>query len=121
MAERRWSIFREEYSKRHLLFWRYGVLVKMEEQATYFCLVSGFAPNVIQNAARLRRIMSSSETETVCDRLEGAVDVHDLISQKGSGKLIRSAILSNVNGDIVRLEDEMGQGTSLVIFLRHLA
>jgi hypothetical protein len=31
MAERRLSIFRKEYSKRHLLFWRYGVVVKMEE------------------------------------------------------------------------------------------
>jgi hypothetical protein len=91
--------------------------------ATAFSLVSGFAPNAIQNAVRpnsLERSMSSSETETVCDMPEG-VKVHDLISQKGSGKLIRSAILSNVNGDVVRLGDEMGQGTSLVIFLRHLA
>jgi hypothetical protein len=91
--------------------------------ATAFGLVSGFAPNAIQNAVRSNsreRSMSSSETETVCDMPEG-VEVRDLISQKGSGKLIRSAILSDFNGDIVRLGDEMGQGTSLVIFLRHLA
>jgi hypothetical protein len=92
--------------------------------ATAFGLVSGFAPNAIQNPVRsnsLERSMGSSETETtVCDMPEG-VEVRDLISQKGSGKLIRSAILSNINGDIVRLGDEMGQGTSLVIFLRHLA
>jgi hypothetical protein len=92
--------------------------------AKAFGLVSGFSSNdMIQNAVRpnsLERSMSSSEKETVCDMPEG-VDFHDLISQKGSGKLIRSALLSNVDGDIVRLGDEMGQGTSLVIFLRHLA
>ena len=43
-----------------------------------------------------------------------------LVHQKGSGELFRSANLIDVDGNMVRLGDKMGEGKSVVIFLRHL-
>ena len=43
-----------------------------------------------------------------------------LVNQKGSAELFRSAILTDVDGNMVRLGDKMGEGRSVVIFLRHL-
>lgn len=57
---------------------------------------------------------------SVCDTPEG-LSSPDLVSQKGSASILRSAVLTNADGDKVRLGDRMTQGTSVVIFLRHLA
>ena len=43
-----------------------------------------------------------------------------LVHQKGSGELFRSAKVTDVDGNMVRLGDKMGKGKSVVIFLRHL-
>jgi hypothetical protein len=62
---------------------------------------------------------SANDEQTPCS---APVDVasDDLVSQKGSGKLLRSARLTNVNGEKVSLGDHMGEDTSIVILLRHL-
>jgi hypothetical protein len=65
----------------------------------------------------VQRFMSSEET-TVCDMPD--VDPTDLMSQKGSAQILRNAMLTNAAGDVIPLGDSMGQGTSLVVFLRHL-
>jgi len=56
---------------------------------------------------------------TVCD-IPTDVEVPDLLSEKGSANKLRSAVLTNAAGDFVRLDDQMGDGTSVVVFLRHL-
>jgi hypothetical protein len=57
------------------------------------------------------------ETEgSVCD-----IPAGDVVSSKlTSAESLRSAALTNVDGDVVRLGDVMGEGTSVVVFLRHM-
>lgn len=62
-------------------------------------------------------IMMTSETP--CDIPTDVINP-DLVSQKGSGKLLRSAMLTDANGEVIRLGDKMGKGTSVVVFLRHM-
>jgi len=45
---------------------------------------------------------------------------NDVIPESVTAQGLRSAMLTNANGDKIRLGDQMGQGTSIVIFLRHL-
>ncbi len=44
----------------------------------------------------------------------------DVIPEGVTAKALRSALLTNANGEMVRLNEKMGSGTSIVIFLRHL-
>ena len=45
----------------------------------------------------------------------------DIDVPKGvTAKLLRSAVLTNADGESVSLGDKMGPGTSVVVFLRHL-
>lgn len=45
---------------------------------------------------------------------------NEVIPDTVTAKALRSAVLTNANGETVRLDDKMGSGTSIVIFLRHL-
>lgn len=63
--------------------------------------------------------MASEVRGTPCDIPEDIVNP-DLVSQKGSGNLMRDVMLTDADGKVVRLGDKMGGGTSVVIFLRHL-
>lgn len=60
-----------------------------------------------------------TETSTACDIPEDVIAT-DLTSQKGSASLLRSAILTNVDGDSVNLGSLMGKEKSVVVFLRHM-
>ena len=65
----------------------------------------------------------ATTTTTVCDLPTDIEPVGDFVSQKGSGKLLRSAVLTDVNGNQIKLGDKMGStttSTSIVVFLRHL-
>jgi len=44
----------------------------------------------------------------------------DIIPESVTGKILRSAVLTDADGELVRLGDRMGEGTSIVVFLRHL-
>lgn len=61
----------------------------------------------------------ASQQETPCD-IPNDVANPDLVSRKGSGKLLRDALLTDVNGDTITLGDKMGPGASVVVFLRHM-
>jgi hypothetical protein len=75
-------------------------------------VTTGSAKNIA-----LQRFMSSEKT-TVCDMPD--VDPTDLMSQKGSAQVLRKAMLTNAAGELIPLGESMGQGSSLVVFLRHL-
>ena len=45
---------------------------------------------------------------------------NDVIPDSVTAQSLRSAVLTNANGEKVRLDEKMGPGTSVVIFLRHL-
>jgi hypothetical protein len=62
--------------------------------------------------------MAASEEKTVCDMPD--VDPTDLMSRKGSAQALRTAMLTNAAGEVIPLGQVMGQGSSLVVFLRHL-
>lgn len=86
-------------------------------------VVRGFAP--LPSFGVRRSVGGSSavsslfmSTETPCDVPSDAVNP-DLVVQKGSGKILRSVMLTDINGDTVKLGDKMGE-TSVVVFLRHM-
>jgi len=56
---------------------------------------------------------------TPCDIPDTAAPA-DLTSRKGAGSILRSAVVTNADGDLVSLGSAMGDGTSVVIFLRHM-
>lgn len=73
------------------------------------------------------RLLSTSKQEqagSVCD-VDSAIQVPDLVTNKGSAAILRKAILQNVDGDNVLLGERMGttdtDNTSIIVFLRHLA
>ena len=60
------------------------------------------------------RFMSSSvQEETPCA-------TPDIIPPQVTAKALRSALLTDANGNLVKLGQEMGNGVSIVVFLRHL-
>lgn len=93
-------------------------------------VVNGFSPSPMAAATRVAinevtvtttsQLSMATETDsTPCDIPEDVINP-DLVSQKGSGSLLRDAMLTDVNDKTIRLGDKMGDGTSVVIFLRHM-
>jgi hypothetical protein len=75
------------------------------------------APQVARNAKSSlvsSRFMSSSVQE------EAPCATPDIIPPQVTAKALRSAVLTDADGNLVRLGEEMGKGTSIVVFLRHL-
>mmetsp|Transcript_12147 Transcript_12147/g.25124 ORF Transcript_12147/g.25124 Transcript_12147/m.25124 type:complete len:119 (-) Transcript_12147:863-1219(-) len=62
---------------------------------------------------------SNSGESSVCEATDNELQT-DFTNRPGSGKLIRQLQLTNINGELVTLGDKMGQGMSMVVFLRHL-
>eukprot|EP00980_Cylindrotheca_fusiformis_P006208 scaffold1327_cov124-Cylindrotheca_fusiformis.AAC.12 len=44
----------------------------------------------------------------------------DVVPETVTAKALRSSMLTNADGNVVNLGEKMGQGTSIVVFLRHL-
>lgn len=63
---------------------------------------------------------AETDTSKPCDMPEGFDDVPSLVSQKGSGTILRSQTVTNSEGDLVSLDKAMGKGKSIVVFLRHM-
>ncbi len=63
---------------------------------------------------------TKEEEATACEVSEDAVPLADLSKQKGSASLLRSSVLTDVNGDFVSLGGMMGNQKSVVVFLRHM-
>ena len=99
-------------------------------------ITSGFspAPKPVMNIGLVVEKSSHSSLfmiDSQCDEAECVLpdDDYDLvstmvrqstISPKGAAKILRAAVLTNANGDYVRLDTAMKQKTSVVVFLRHL-
>lgn len=81
--------------------------------------VSGFSPSLGARLGESSAVSSLYMTEAPCDVPSDVINP-DLVSQKGSGKLLRSAMLTNADGEVIRLGDKMGNGTSVVVYLRHM-
>lgn len=62
---------------------------------------------------------NSSESATICDVPENVQNLR-LVDQPQGGKILRDLDLTAVDGSKVNLGRQMGDGTSVVIFLRHL-
>jgi hypothetical protein len=62
------------------------------------------------------RFMSSS----VKQQEESPCATPDIIPPQVTAKALRSAVLTDADGNLVRLGEQMGTGTSIVVFLRHL-
>jgi hypothetical protein len=89
--------------------------------------VSGFAPSsslgfagaTLHSSSSVSFLSMTTEPNAPCDIPTDVVNP-DLVSQKGSGKLLRSAMLTDADGELISLGSKMGQGTSVVVFLRHM-
>ncbi len=62
---------------------------------------------------------SLSSTTTPCNIPQDIKPI-DLVSQKGSASILRSVVLTNVDGDFISLGKLMGKGKSIIVFLRHM-
>jgi len=62
---------------------------------------------------------TENNTPSPCDIPEDVIP-NDLTAQKGSASLLRSSVLTNVDGDYVSLGSLMGNEKSVVVFLRHM-
>lgn len=95
----------------------------MAVSATAWCTaVNGFVVSTVPILSAPRvdgALFMASQQETPCD-IPNDIVHPALVSQKGSGKLMRDAMLTDVNGDTIKLGDKMGRGTSVVVFLRHM-
>jgi hypothetical protein len=80
-----------------------------------------FTPNSLSTSFQYQSSISTSplSASAPCD-IPTDVEETILTSQKGSGKILRSAVVTNAEGDYVPLDRPMGKGTSVVIFLRHM-
>ena len=99
-------------------------------------ITSGFspAPKPVMNIGLVVEKSSHSSLfmiDSQCDEAECVLPDDDYniastmvrqstISPKGAAKILRAAVLTNANGDYVRLDTAMKQKTSVVVFLRHL-
>ena len=73
------------------------------------------APHVSRSAKSSlvsSRFMSSS--------VEAPCATPDIIPPQVTAKALRSALLTNADGNLVKLGQEMGNDVSIVVFLRHL-
>lgn len=75
---------------------------------------------LIDNRAAVSSSTGTSLSSTApCDIPQDVAPV-DLVSQKGSASILRSVVLTNVDGDFISLGKLMGKGKSVVVFLRHM-
>ena len=81
-------------------------------------LASGFQPAAVKSAVTT----TSSSVLSLAATTEGTpCDTPDIAIPEGvTANVLRSAVLTNVDGQKVQLGDKMGSGTSIVIFLRHM-
>jgi len=49
-----------------------------------------------------------------------SMSLQTAIPETVTAEALRSAVLTNSDGELVSLGEKMGQGTSIVVFLRHL-
>lgn len=59
-------------------------------------------------------------SSTATDEASPCAIPNDVIPDSVTARGLRSAVLTNIDGEKVRLDQKMGKGTSIVIFLRHL-
>lgn len=71
-------------------------------------------------AASSSIILASSATGTTNGAPCAMPDNNMEIPPGVTAKTLRSAVLTNADGESVRLGDKMGPGTSVVVFLRHM-
>lgn len=76
------------------------------------CNVSG--SSVVGRAPPTAVPSTAADAEVPC------AGPNDAIPDSVTAQSLRTAVLTNIDGDLVRLDEKMGQGTSIVVFLRHL-
>jgi hypothetical protein len=71
-------------------------------------------------SARSTVCYSTPDETSICDAPEGVQSVSLMDQPLGLSEILQDLVVTAANGNRVRLGDAMGQGTSLVVFLRHL-
>ena len=80
--------------------------------APQYSLSGGSSSTVVGSKRQLSQL-SSTTVEPPCA-------TPDVIPESVTAKALRAATLTGADGETVALGDKMGQGTSIVVFLRHL-
>lgn len=69
----------------------------------------------------LRQVSSLAATSTAdVEQSSPCAGENEIIPDSVTAQSLRSAVLTNIDGELVRLDEKMGKGTSIVVFLRHL-
>lgn len=89
-----------------------SALVALVAVASAFQPVVRPSNGVVSSSTSL--LMASSSAATPCDTPDIA------IPEGVTANVLRSAVLTNADGESIRLGDKMGSGVSVVIFLRHM-
>lgn len=88
--------------------------------ATASAFVAPLNANAGPTTHSIGPLHTTEQSSAPCDAPEGVEAAPDLTSQPGSARLLRSNVVTNAEGDFVQLGESMGEGTSVVVFLRHM-
>jgi len=81
---------------------------------------SAFTINSANTRHSRTPLLAVKAEATPCDIPTDIQPTTALTAQPNAGKILRSAVVTDINGDFLPLDRPMGQGTSVVIFLRHM-
>lgn len=103
----------------------YSAVVAVAAFAAATFSATAFQPNAFRgssmatvDASQSSLLILSSTSSTTGEQAPCAMP-DDVIPESVTAKALRSAILTNADGKTIRLDEKMGPGTSIVIFLRH--
>ena len=78
------------------------------------------SPTGIVSAQRSFGQVSLAAASTADAEASPCAGPNEVIPDTVTAQSLRAAVLTNVDGQLVRLDEKMGTGTSIVVFLRHL-
>lgn len=77
------------------------------------------APSALFSVEQGKITETAAAKSTPCDIPED-VKPTSLMDQPNGGRILRSSVVTDANGDFTQLGRAMGKGTSVVVFLRHM-
>ncbi len=80
---------------------------------------SASAPSALFSVEQGKITETAAAKSTPCDIPED-VKPTSLMDQPNGGRILRSSVVTDANGDFTQLGRAMGKGTSVVVFLRHM-
>lgn len=98
-----------------------GAFAPKSATTSLHCVSAGRpAAAFVQKKYSSTGITATTESAPCDAPLETKAAVPDFVSKSDSAEVLRSVLVTGANGNLVPLGDSMGDGRSVVVFLRHL-